>query len=70
MSINDIRHVGYRVINCNSVVKSLIAKCVICRHLKESICQKKKAEFAREKPFQKPPFTYCGIDMIRKVAKK
>ena len=49
MTINEIRNAGYWIINCNSAVKSLIAKCVICRHLKGSIYQQKMADLPRER---------------------
>ena len=49
MTINKIRNAGYWIINCNSAVKSLIAKCVICRHLRGSICQQKMADLPRER---------------------
>ena len=57
MTINEIRNAGYWIINCNSAVKSLIAKCVICRHLRRSICQQKMADLPRERLSQEPPFT-------------
>ena len=69
MTINEIRNAGYWIINCNSVVKSLLAKCVICRHLRGSICQQKMADLPR-KFFQEPPFTYCSIDMFGPILVK
>ena len=39
MTINKIRNAGYWIINCKSGARSLIAKCVICRHLRRSTCQ-------------------------------
>ena len=38
ITINEIRNEGYWVIKCNNAVKSLIAKCVIYRHLGGKIC--------------------------------
>ena len=38
MTINEIRNADYWIINCNSALKSLITKCVICRHLRGNIC--------------------------------
>ena len=58
------------IINCNSAVKSLIAKCVICRHLGGSICQQIMADLPRERLSQEPPFTYCGIDTIAPISVK
>ena len=75
MTINEIRNAGYWIINCNSAVKSLIAKCVTCSHLRGSICQQKIADLPRERLSQEPPFRNCGIFMFapswrKKVAKK
>ena len=70
MSINEIRNTGYWMINCNSAVKSLIAKYVICRHLRGSICQRKMTDLPRERLSQEPPFTYCGIDMFGPILVK
>ena len=33
MTINEIRNAEYWIINCTSAAKSLIGKCVTCRHL-------------------------------------
>ena len=70
MTINKIRNAGYWIINCNSAVKSLIAKCVICRHLRGSICQQKMANLSRERLSEESLFTYCGIDMFGPILMK
>ena len=70
MTINEIRNAWYWIINCKSAVRSLIAKCVICRHLRGSICQQKMADLSRERLSQEPPFTYCGIDMFGPILVK
>ena len=49
MTINEIRIEGYLIINCNSAVKSLTAKCVICRHLSGSICHQKITGLPRKR---------------------
>ena len=51
MTINEIRNAWYWIINCKSAVRSLIAKCVICRHLRGSICQQKMAELPQKNTF-------------------
>ena len=53
MNINEIRNSGYWIIYCNNAVKSLIAKCVICRHLRRSICQQKMADLPRARLSQR-----------------
>ena len=67
MTINEIRNAWYWIINCKSAVRSLIAKCVICRHLRGSICQQKMADLPRERLSREPPFTYCGMWMVWRV---
>ena len=49
MTINEIRNAGYWIINCNRAVKSLIAKCAICRHLRGGMCQQKMADLLKER---------------------
>ena len=70
MTINGIRNGGYWIINCNSTDKSMIAKCIICRHLGGSICQQKMVDWPRERLSQEPPFAYCGIDMFGPILVK
>ena len=70
MTINKIRNAGYWIINCDSAVKSLISKCVICRHLKGSICQQKMADLPREGLSQESQITYCGIVMFGPILVK
>ena len=48
----------------------MIGKCVTCRHLRGSICQQEMADLPRERLFQEPPFTYCGIDMFGPILVK
>ena len=60
MTINEIRNTSYWIINCNSDVKSLITKCVICRHLKGSICQQKMAE-CQEKDFPRSHHLHTAV---------
>ena len=70
MTINEIRNAEYWIINCTSAVKSLIKKCVTCRHLIGSICQQEMADLPRERLFQEPPFTYCSNDMFGPILVK
>ena len=48
----------------------MLAKCVICRHLRGSICQQKMTDLPRERFSQEPPFTYCGTDMCGSILVK
>ena len=70
MTVNKIRNADYWVINCNSDVKSFIAKCANCRHLRESICQMKMGNLPRERLSQKQLFTYYSIDMCGPILVK
>ena len=47
MAINEIRHVGNWIIIFNSAVKSLIAQCIICKHLRGNICHQKMSDLPR-----------------------
>ena len=70
MTVNEIRNADYWIINCNSAVKSLIAKCVNRRNLRGSICQQKMAHLPRERLSQEVPFTCCGSDMFGPILMK
>ena len=61
--VNYIRSSGFWVINCNSVVRSYILKCVTCRRLRE-IFQQQKMFYPSDRLCKKPPFTYCGIYLL------
>ena len=68
--MNEIRNAGYWIINCNSAVKSMIVKWVICRHVRGIICQQRMADLPRKRFSQEPPFTYCGIGMFGPILVK
>jgi hypothetical protein len=63
-STNEIRCRGYWVINCTSIVKSVVSKCVHCRELRGRFGQQKMADLPKERIEPEPPFTYVGVDLF------
>lgn len=53
---------GYWVVNGNAAVRSVIAKCVKCRHLRWSVGEQKMANLPESRLKPAPPFTYCAVD--------
>ena len=63
-TLNYLRNSGFRVINGNSVCRSIIFKCVMCRRLRGKLGVQRIADFQEERTQDAPPFTYCGLDMF------
>ena len=64
MTINQIRSSGFWVTRCNSLVRSIISKCVRCKQLRGKLQQQKMADLPKDRMSEEPPFTYCGIDLF------
>ena len=64
MTINAVRASGYWVINSNVAVRSTISKCVRCKILRGKLQQQQMADLTKDSISDKPPFSYCGIDMF------
>ena len=64
MTLNELRVNGYWVINGCSIIRSLISKCVGCRHLRGRTGEQKMANLPEERMSEAPPFTYSGADMF------
>ena len=64
MTINEIYNHGYWIINCTSAVKLVISKCIDCRKLCGRIRQQKMGNLPADRLSEKPPFTYCRVDMF------
>ena len=64
MTLNELRVEGYWVINGNSIIRSLISKCVRCRYLRGRTGEQKMADLPQERMSESPPFTYSGVDMF------
>eukprot|EP00111_Clytia_hemisphaerica_P003456 TCONS_00009890-protein len=62
ITINEIRSRGYWITNINSVVRTLIAKCVQCRKLRGTATPQKMSDLPSERFDESPPFTVCGVD--------
>ena len=64
LTINKIRGNGFWVVRCNTIVRSLIEKCVKCRLLREKLGEQKMADLPNDRTLNGPPFTNCGVDMF------
>ena len=62
ITINEIRSRGYWITNINSIVRTIIAKCVSCRRLRGTTTPQKMADLPSDRFKECPPFTVCGID--------
>lgn len=63
-TLNCLRSFGFWVVSGNSVCRSVIHKCVICRRLRGKLGHQKMADLPKERLIEAPPFTYCGLDMF------
>ena len=64
MTINEIRSNGFWVINCTAAVKSMVWKCIDCKKLRGKTCQQEMSDLPEERLIEKPPFSYCGVDIF------
>ncbi|XP_057290844.1 uncharacterized protein LOC130613498 [Hydractinia symbiolongicarpus] len=64
MTLNELRGNGFWVIGANTVVRSLINKCVTCRSLRGKVGNQLMGNLPKEGLQSEPPFTYCGVDMF------
>ena len=64
LTINEIRSNGFWVVRCNTIVRSLIGKCVKCRLLRGKLGEQKMTNLPTNKTTDEPPFTNCGVDMF------
>ena len=61
-TMNEVRRRGYWVINCNSFVRHLIWKCVMCRLLRGKTSIQQMADLPQDRLEATAPFTVCGVD--------
>ena len=54
---------GFWVIGLNTVARSMISKCVRCKHLRGRFQQQKMADLPRNRMTEEAPFTFCSIDV-------
>ena len=64
MTMNAIRDSGLWITNMNSLVKNMIAKCVLCRRLRGSVGNQFMADLPVDRVEPSPPFSYVGIDLF------
>ena len=64
LTINEIRSSGFWIRNCNSVVRSVIGKCVRCKQLRGKFQQQKMANLPGDQVSMEVPFSYCGVDVF------
>ena len=64
LTMNEIRSNGFWVVRCNTIVRSLIGKCVKCRLLRGKLGEQKMKDLPNDRTLDGPPFTNCGVDML------
>ena len=64
ITINQIRSSGFWIISCNSLVQSMIGKCVRCKQLRGQLQQQKMADMPKDRMCIEPSFTYCDVDIF------
>ena len=69
VTLNQLRNLGFWIICGNSVTRSIINKCIICRSLRGKFGTQKMAELQRRRATDSHPFTYCGVDIIKEGRK-
>ena len=64
LTINEIRSNCFSVAKCNTVVRSLVGKCVNCQLLRGKLGKQKMADLSTDKTLDETPFTNCGVGMF------
>ena len=64
ITLNELRASGYWIVNGNAAVRSVISKCVRCRHLRGSVGEQKMANLPESRLEPAPSFTYCVVDFF------
>ena len=64
LTLNEVRSNGFWIIAGNSVVRSIIHKCVTCRGLRGSTANQKMSDLPVDRVSPAPPFTYCAVDLF------
>ena len=63
-TLNELRSCGFWITNANTLVRSIINKCVCCRRLRGKTGEQKMADLPSDRTMEHPPFTYCGVDVF------
>ena len=64
VTLNQLRNLGFWIICGNSVTRSIINKCVICRNVRGKFGTQKMAELPMRRVTDSPPFKCSGVDMF------
>ena len=64
ITMNSIRDSGLWITNLNSLVKSVIGKCVSCKKLRGCSGIQFMSDLPADRVEPSPPFTYVGIDLF------
>ena len=64
LTINEIRRNGFWIVRCNTIVRSLVGKCVKCRLLQGKLGEQKMADLPTNGTIDEPPFTNCSVDIF------
>ena len=61
-SLNSIRQDGYWIVNANTMIRSIIQSCVLCRIFRGKLGEQQMAELPEQRFSTEGPFTYTGMD--------
>ena len=64
LTINENRSNGFWVVRWNTIIRSLIEKCVKCPLLRGKLGGKKMADLPTDRTIDELPFTNCGLEMF------
>ena len=64
LTINEIKSKGFWVVWCNTIVRSLVRKCVKCRLLREKLGKQKMADLPTDRTIDELPLANCVVDMF------
>ena len=51
-------------VQCNTIVRSLVGKCIKCRLLRGKLGEQKMADLLSDRRIEELPYTNCGVDMF------
>ena len=63
-SLNSIRQHGFWIVNANTMIRSIIHSCVLCRIFRGKLGEQQMAELPEQRFSTEGPFTYTGMDMF------
>ena len=63
-SLNSIRQHGFWIVNANTMIRSVIHSCVLCRIFRGKLGEQQMADLPEQRFSTEGPFTYTGMDMF------